>query len=107
MRCRGFVNTAMVARGAGFRERGLSLQALSCLLLGHSFRKDKKVQMSNWARPDLNPEQISYAATDAWISRKVSLTLSAFWFPLEGASVDARWLAHPQPAMPQCPKETR
>jgi ribonuclease D len=36
-------------------------------------RISKKARLSNWAAPQLTPDQIAYAATDAWISRELYL----------------------------------
>ncbi|MEN8255540.1 MAG: hypothetical protein ABFR33_08730 [Verrucomicrobiota bacterium] len=38
------------------------------------FRISKKEQVSNWARKELTPSQQTYAATDAWLGRKIYLT---------------------------------
>lgn len=81
-----------VAKDANFRRQ--SLQALSCLILGHSI--SKRQQCSNWAAAQLTAGQVRYAATDAWVSREVTLALAPLWFPHGSASVDKRWLAQPQ-----------
>lgn len=47
------------------------LQALAAFLLDVQISKTKKVQLSNWANLNLTPTQITYAATDAWISREI------------------------------------
>lgn len=47
------------------------LQALAAFLLDVQISKTKKVQLSNWANLNLTPIQITYAATDAWISREI------------------------------------
>lgn len=36
----------------------------------------KKQQCSNWEAEELIPEQISYASTDAWVTRQIYLQLS-------------------------------
>lgn len=63
----GFVEIADITIKLGYENRGL--RALAGLLLGG--RISKAAQVSNWARPELDPKQIRYAATDAWISREI------------------------------------
>jgi ribonuclease D len=67
----GFVDLASVAKKSGLKNHGL--RGLSAVLLG--FRISKQVQVSNWAQRTLSPEQIRYAATDAWVSREIYYTL--------------------------------
>lgn len=45
------------------------LRSLCAIFLGG--RLPKTTQMTNWSRPELTAAQISYAATDAWISRQL------------------------------------
>ena len=40
-------------------------------VLHQRFRKSKKISTSNWAREQLTPEQLSYAANDAYAAIKV------------------------------------
>lgn len=63
----GFYDLGDVARDLGMQTCGL--RNLAANLLG--FRISKGVQCSNWGRKVLTPQQIVYAATDAWISRKI------------------------------------
>jgi ribonuclease D len=65
------VDIGAIAQQANFRRH--SLQALSALVLGHSICKAQ--QMSNWTRAKLSDAQITYAATDAWVSRELALRL--------------------------------
>ncbi len=65
----GFVELEQLARRAGLKNFGL--RGLAAALLG--VRISKKARLSNWAAPQLNPDQIAYAATDAWISRELYL----------------------------------
>ncbi len=70
-RAAAFVNLDAVARTAGIKNHGL--RGLCAALLG--FRITKQAKLSNWARKQLTPEQIVYAATDAWVSRELYLYL--------------------------------
>jgi ribonuclease D len=64
-----FADLAAIARKLGFRNHGL--RGLAAALLG--FRVSKAAQCSNWSSPVLRPDQIAYAAMDAWVSREVFL----------------------------------
>ncbi len=65
----GFVELAAIAKGAQIKNLGL--RGLTAILFG--FRISKKEQVSNWARNDLTESQQTYAATDAWLGRKIYL----------------------------------
>lgn len=67
----GFVDLGVLARKAGIKNLGL--RGLSAVLLG--FRISKGVKVSNWAKDELSPQQIQYAATDAWVGRSLYLAL--------------------------------
>lgn len=69
----GFFELANVTQKAGIVNTGL--RKLVALFLG--FRISKGAQVSNWARTDLSPSQINYAATDAWVSRELYLKLES------------------------------
>lgn len=66
-----FVDLGDVAKGAGIKNHGL--RGLAAVLLG--FRISKGAQTSNWAKDILEPHQIRYAATDAWVGREIYLAL--------------------------------
>ncbi len=65
----GFVELATYAKQA--RIKNLGLRGLTAILFG--FRISKKEQVSNWARKELSESQQTYAATDAWLGRKIYL----------------------------------
>jgi ribonuclease D len=70
---RGLVDLGAVARRHGLEKS--SVRALAALFLGIRIPKGSKT--SNWAAPRLSPQQITYAATDAWICRELYLRFSA------------------------------
>lgn len=63
----GFVDLAVLARQRGLAASGL--RGLAAAVCG--IRISKSARTTNWARPDLSPQQIQYAATDAWIGREI------------------------------------
>jgi len=69
-----FEEAAMLDAGATVLRHGLGqtgLRNLSALFLG--FRIPKGNRTSNWAARRLSPAQLTYAATDAWVCRKLFL----------------------------------
>ncbi len=66
---KGMVELAQRARALGLKNEGL--RGLTALLLG--FRISKSAQRSNWGAGTLTDKQIQYAATDAWVGRKLYL----------------------------------
>ena len=69
----GFAEVGELARTLGITQTGL--RSLAGLVLG--YRVSKREQRSNWARAQLTPSQITYAATDAWVSRELYLALTS------------------------------
>jgi ribonuclease D len=67
----GFIDMGNSARKTGIKNHGL--RGLAAVFLG--FRVAKGAQTSNWARDVLTPKQIQYAATDAWVGRKLYLAM--------------------------------
>lgn len=58
-----------------FRRRGhrgqIGVRGAIAVLLGQRFSKSKTVTTSNWAEPKLRPNQLLYAANDAYAALKV------------------------------------
>ena len=69
----GFADLAHLARHQGIRNHGL--RGLAAMVCG--IRISKTARTTNWANPDLTPQQIQYAATDAWIGREIYLRLQS------------------------------
>lgn len=65
----GFVDLGEESRRLGFHTNGL--RNLAANLMG--FRVSKSAQRSNWGKRELSPQQLVYAATDAWVSREIYL----------------------------------
>lgn len=63
----GFLDLGVLAKKSNIKNHGL--RGLAAVLLG--FRISKGAQTSNWAKDVLTPQQIQYAATDAWVGRKL------------------------------------
>lgn len=67
----GLVDLGQVAKRHGMPNHGL--RTLAASLFGQ--RISKGSQCSNWSAKRLSPRQISYAATDAWISRRIYMRM--------------------------------
>ena len=67
----GLADLAEMAKQLGIKAQGL--RALAAELMG--CRISKAAQCSNWAKKTLTPQQIRYAATDAWIGREIYLRM--------------------------------
>lgn len=69
-----FEEKSMLDLGAAARRHGLKqsgVRYLAALFLG--IRIPKGTKTSNWAAPRLSPQQLAYAATDAWACRELWL----------------------------------
>jgi len=64
---KSIVDLGSVAKRSGLQQSGV--RNLTALFLG--FRIPKGTKTSNWARSVLTPQQIAYAATDAWACREL------------------------------------
>jgi ribonuclease D len=68
-----FVNLDQLAKEQGYTQTGLRSLVASLL----KSRLSKTHQKSNWAQDPLAPEQLLYAATDAWVCLKLFPHLSS------------------------------
>jgi ribonuclease D len=68
----GFVDLQNVVADHGIKQLGL--KRLSAIILGFSISKSQ--QTSNWEAPGLTQPQQVYAATDAWVCRRIYLQLN-------------------------------
>ncbi len=66
---RSVLDLGEVARRSGLKQTGV--RNLAGLFLG--FRVAKGTKTSNWAAQTLTPQQVGYAATDAWACRELWL----------------------------------
>jgi RNA polymerase sigma factor for flagellar operon FliA len=57
--------------GGSWAGRALSLKRAARCLLGYALDKDRRWSCSNWACAKLTPEQIRYAALDAWVALRL------------------------------------
>ena len=67
----GVVDLGEVARDLGLETHGLRNLAANFL----EMRISKGAQCSNWSNRELAPQQVLYAATDAWVSREIHLRM--------------------------------
>ncbi len=63
----GFIDIGNLAREKGIQNHGL--RGLAAVMLG--FRITKGAKTTNWNMDNLSPAQLQYAATDAWVGRKL------------------------------------
>jgi len=68
----GFVDLQGIVAGHGIKQLGL--KKLTAIVLG--YRISKSQQVSNWEAPVLTESQQLYAATDAWVCRRIYLALN-------------------------------
>ncbi len=63
----GFVDISSITKASKMEHHGL--RGLTALFFNK--RLSKKQRLSNWGKDNLTESQLIYAATDAWISRKI------------------------------------
>ena len=69
----GFVDLGVAAMRCGIQHHGL--RGLAAVMLG--CRISKGARLTNWERPDLPRTALQYAATDAWIGRRIYKAMQA------------------------------
>jgi ribonuclease D len=72
----GGVDVSFMVRRLGFKQ-AVGLKTAVAIVLGQRMPKSKKVTTSNWAAPQLSPQQLQYAANDAHASLLVYHALQA------------------------------
>ncbi len=70
----GVVDLNAVFRMDGYHKE-MGVRAAVGLVFQQRFAKSRKVTTSNWAQQQLTPQQMLYAANDAWAALKVVLAL--------------------------------
>ncbi|HIV72716.1 MAG TPA: 3'-5' exonuclease domain-containing protein 2 [Candidatus Aquabacterium excrementipullorum] len=70
------IDLSYLVRRLGFKQ-AVGLKAAVAIVLGQRLQKSKKATTSNWANPNLTPQQLQYAANDAHASLLVYRALSA------------------------------
>ena len=83
IRLGGVVDLNTVFRADGYHKE-MGVRAAVGLVFKQRFAKSRHVTTSNWAQPQLTPQQILYAANDAYAALKV---LEALNIPREGLPV--------------------
>jgi ribonuclease D len=76
-----FTEKSTVDLGEAAMRRGLKqtgVRSLAAIFLG--FRVPKGSKTSNWARARLTPQQVAYAATDAWACRELYVRFRTLGF---------------------------
>lgn len=68
----GFIDLQSIVADHGIKQLGL--KKLSAIVLG--YRISKSQQVSNWEASELTGSQQLYAATDAWVCRRIYLALN-------------------------------
>ncbi len=66
------LDLGLAAKRAGLAQSGV--RNLAAMFLG--FRIPKGIKTSNWAAARLSPQQVAYAATDAWACRELYLAFA-------------------------------
>ncbi len=69
----GFVDLQSIAPNYGIAEKGL--RKMAAIVLG--YRISKSQQLSNWEAEVLTDKQITYAATDSWVTRAIYVKLTS------------------------------
>ncbi|MDP2143753.1 MAG: 3'-5' exonuclease [Gallionella sp.] len=83
----GTVDLNAVFSADGYHKE-MGVRAAVGLVLNRRFAKSRKVTTSNWSQPELTPQQLLYAANDAYAALKVleALNLPREALPVMGAT---------------------
>ncbi|MEW5904278.1 MAG: 3'-5' exonuclease [Pseudomonadota bacterium] len=71
----GLVDLNTVFHEAGY-QREIGVRTAVALMFRQRFAKSGKATTSNWAQPRLTPQQLLYAANDAWAALRVFQALA-------------------------------
>ncbi len=103
IRAEGFIDLQTIASQWGIEEK--SLRKLSAIVLGK--RVSKAQRLSNWEAAQFTEQQISYAATDAWVCLEILAALESTPkvkpAPIEEVAVSVK--AESKPTEPSEPKK--
>ena len=66
----GVVDLNTVFSMQGFRKQ-IGVSTAVAVVFNQRFAKSKRITTSNWSQPELNPQQLLYAANDAFAALKV------------------------------------
>ena len=70
------IDLSFMVRRLGFRQ-AVGLKMAVAVVLGQRLPKPRKATTSNWANPNLSPQQLQYAANDAHASLMIYRALNA------------------------------
>lgn len=78
---RGFVDLQKIV--PEFKIADISLQKIYAIIFGRKI--SKRQRLTNWEAPSLTPEQMRYAALDAWACLKINAALTSGMFHPEAS----------------------
>ena len=105
IRAAGFIDLQTIAPQWGIEEK--SLRKLSAIVLGK--RVSKAQRLSNWEAAQFTEQQISYAATDAWVCLEILAALESTpkVKPASVEEVAVEIKVEPSQTEPSEPKKTK
>jgi ribonuclease D len=69
-----------IFRANGYKS-STGVRAAVAIVLQQNFHKSKRVSTSNWSRVDLTPQQLLYAANDAYAAHAVAMAIKNLSVP--------------------------